>query len=333
MNRIIQAQYICENCAGNNNSICQICHKSLQKNNFDNKYQKTIKHTRQNPYIEKIHDDYYPTFEKKYGRTYGNYKENRKVRVEVIYDEYTPIKVNYELGKPYQYKYVKPKKIEEPKNITEEININNNESNINIKIDNNANIVQEDNKENNQQIEENIIESNEVNQQNEENNIETKENEINNINQEQQEKMEEYINQEENVEIENEEEHYEEHYEEKNEEYNEQVEEEHNYYKHYSQKQLDEAQQNEVLRDSLEVNEIKKEKEKEKDNDDEIIKPIFKLDFGFKDDYEDKNDNDFNIVKGLKLNFDNENENKVNIINSNINIEKSNEINNNQENI
>ena len=349
MNQIIQAQYICENCAGNNNSICQICHKSLQKNNFDNKYQRTIKHnpTRQNPYIEKIHDDYYPTFEKKYGRTYGNYKENRKVRVEVIYDEYTPIKVNYELGKPYQYKYVKPKKIEEsknaieepkniieePKNITEEININNNENNINIKNDNKVNIVQEDNKENNQQIEENIIESNEVNQQNEENNIETKENEINNINQEQQEKMEEYINQEENVEIENEEEHYEEHYEEKNEEYNEQVEEEHNYYKHYSQKQLDEAQQNEVLRDSLEVNEIKKEKEKEKDIDNEIIKPIFKLDFGFKDDYEDKSDNDFNIIKGLKLKFDNENESKVNIINSNINIEKSNEINNNQENI
>ena len=345
LNQMIQAQYICESCDGNNKSICQICHKSLNKNNFDNK---AIKHnpTRQNPYIEKIHDDYYPTLEKKYRKINGNYKENGKVRVEVIYDDYTPMKINYELGKPYQYKYVKPKKIEESKNaigepggvaeesknIKEEINININKDNINIKNDTNDNFIQEENKENNQQIEENIIESNEINQQNEENNIETKENEINNINQEQQEKMEEYINKEENVENEKEqkqcEEHVENKIEEKNEGNNEQVEEGHNYYKHYSQKQSDENQQNEVLRDSLEANEIKKEKEK--DNDDEIIKPMFKLDFGFKDDYEDKNDDDLEIVRGLKLNFDNDNN-----INTPLNIivEKSNEINNNQENI
>ena len=343
MNQKVQTQYICEKRAGNNKSICQICHKALNKNNVEHK---VIKHnpTCQNPYIEKIHDDYYPTLEKKYGRTYGNYKANGKVRVEVVCDEYTPIKVNYELGKPYQYKYVKPKQIEESKNaieepkniieesqnIKEEIIINNNENNINIENGNNVDIVQEENQENNQQIEENNIESNEINQQIEENNIETKENEINNINQEQQEKIEEYINQDENVENGKEEEQYEEHVEnkieEKNEENNEQVEEGHNYYKHYSQKQLDENQQNEVLRDSLEANDIKKEK----DNDDEIIKPILKLDFGFKDEYEDKNDYDSDIVRGLKLNFDNDNNINGNL---NINIEKSNETNNNQENI
>ena len=340
MNQIVQPQYICDNCSENNKSICQICHNSLQKNNLDkSNLQRTIKNnpTRQNPYIEKIHDNYYPTLEKRYGRRYGNYKENSKVRVKIIYDEYTPIRVNYELGKPYQYKYVKPKKteekkivIEKSKSIKEEININNNQNNINIQNNINVNFVQEDNQDNNQQIEENIIESKEINRQIKENNIEFKENEINNINQEQQEKMEEYINQEDNVENEKEAEQYEEHVEnkieEKNEEYNEQVEEGHNYYKHYSQKQLDENQQKEVLRDSLDVNEIKKVK----DNDDEIIKPIFKLDFGFKDDYEEQSDNDSDIVRGLKLNFDKENNFNVK---SNINIEKSNEINDNQENI
>jgi hypothetical protein len=161
MIQMIQPKYICQNCARNNNSICQICHRSFKKDNYlGNNQKKKIIPTIKNPYIEKIHDTYYPTLEKRYERTYGNYKDNSKVRVEVIYDEYTPIKVNYELGKPYKYKYVKPNKIEESKNIKVEsenikgeININN-EHNSNIKNDTNVNFVKEDNKENNQQIEE-----------------------------------------------------------------------------------------------------------------------------------------------------------------------------------
>ena len=315
MNQMIQPKYICQNCARNNNSICQICHRSFKKDNYlgNNQKKKNIP-TIKNPYIEKIHDTYYPTLEKRYERTYGNYKDNSKVRVEVIYDEYTPIKVNYELGKPYKYKYIKPNKIEESKNIKVEsenikgeININN-EHNSNIKNDTNVNFVKEDNKENNQQIEETNAQLNVPKEK--EGNV----------------KEEEQQN----------EEHAENQMEEKKEEYKEQILDGHNYYKHYGQKRTDDIKQNEKFRDSLEVNEIKIENDLIKnnnqsiDNDDEILKPPLKLDFGFKDDYEEKSDTDFEIIKGLKLNFDNENKNNVN---TNINIEKTNEIIDNQENI
>ena len=332
MNQRIQPKYICQNCAMNNNSICQICHRSFKKDNYmDNNQKKRNNPTLRNPYIEKIHDTYYPTLEKRYERTYGNYKDNSKVRVEVIYDEYTPIKVNYELGKPYKYKYVKPNKIEESKNIKEksenikgEININN-EHDANIKNDINVNFVKEDNKENKQQIEETNVQLNVP-----------KEKEIINNSQKHQE----------NVENENEgnvkedeqqnEVHVENQMEEKKEEYKDQILDGHNYYKHYGQKRTDDIKQNEIFRDSLEVNEIKIENDLIKnnnqsiDNDDEILKPALKLDFGFQDDYEEKSDTDFDIIKGLKLNFDNDNKNNVN---THINIEKTNEIIDNQENI
>ena len=332
MNQRIQPKYICQNCAMNNNSICQICHRSFKKDNYmDNNQKKRNNPTLRNPYIEKIHDTYYPTLEKRYERTYGNYKDNSKVRVEVIYDEYTPIRVNYELGKPYKYKYVKPNKIEESKNIKEEsenikgeININN-EHDANIKNDINVNFVKEDNKENKQQIEETNVQLNVP-----------KEKEIINNSQKHQE----------NVENENEgnvkedeqqnEVHVENQMEEKKEEYKDQILDGHNYYKHYGQKRTDDIKQNEIFRDSLEVNEIKIENDLIKnnnqsiDNDDEILKPALKLDFGFQDDYEEKSDTDFDIIKGLKLNFDNDNKNNVN---THINIEKTNEIIDNQENI
>ena len=336
IHNMTQAQYICNNCASNNNTVCQICHKAFDNNNlnYDNNQTKIKNPTRQNPYVEKIHDDYYPTSQKRFaGRTYGNYKENSKVKVEIIYDEYRPIRVNYELGKPYQYKFVKPKKIEEQKNINEEIHINK-EQNNNIQNEVKVNIVKENNEQNHIKEEENNnIELNEEN-----------ENEINNDNEEQQEN-EQYINEENNIEMQNEEnieeqqqnqeEHEENNKEEKNEENNEQVEEEHINYKHYGQKQKSEVQQNEILRDSLELNENHKEKDliyindKLKEDDNEIISPVFKLNFGFEKENEGESDDDSDIIKGLKLNFDKENKENVNV---NINIEKSNEIVDNHEN-
>ena len=332
MNQRIQPKYICQNCAMNNNSICQICHRSFKKDNYmDNNQKKRNNPTLRNPYIEKIHDTYYPTLEKRYERTYGNYKDNSKVRVEVIYDEYTPIKVNYELGKPYKYKYVKPNKITESKNIKEksenikgEININN-EQNANIKNDINVNFVKEDNKENKQQIEETNVQLNVPKEKEIINNIQEHQENVENAN-EGNVKEDEQQN----------EEHVENQMEEKKEEYKDQILDGHNYYKHYGQKRTDDIKQNEIFRDSLEVNEIKIENDLIKnnnqsiDNDDEILKPALKLDFGFQDDYEEKSDTDFDIIKGLKLNFDNDNKNNVN---TNINIEKTNEIIDNQENI
>ena len=281
MNQRIQPKYICQNCAMNNNSICQICHRSFKKDNYmDNNQKKRNNPTLRNPYIEKIHDTYYPTLEKRYERTYGNYKDNSKVRVEVIYDEYTPIKVNYELGKPYKYKYVKPNKIEESKNIKEksenikgEININN-EHNANIKNDTNVNFDKEDNKENNQQIEDTNAKLNVP-----------KEKEIIHNSQEHQENVENENDGNVKEDEQQNEEHVENQMEEKKEEYKDQILDGHNYYKHYGQKRTDDIKQNEIFRDSLEVNEIKIENDLIKnnnqsiDNDDEILKPALKLDF------------------------------------------------------
>ena len=316
LHQMTQPQFICEN--------CQICHQPLKKDNFINNKKEIRNPTRQNPYIEKIYDKYYPTYEKKYERKYGNFKENNKVKVEIIYDEYTPIKVDYELAKPakpYSANYNKIEKNEEPIINKEEIQLNNN---ININNNINTNIIKENIQEQKQQI---------IQEQKDyiENNIESK-----------QEKIEPYINEEENIEQENkdnieEEEQYEENQEENqiqenNEENNEQQNEEaqeHNYYKHYGQKNMEQNSQQEVFRDSLEVNEnnnINKESQyelnlinkeiKDDSSDNDLIKPIFKLDFGLNEDKYEKDEINFDIMQGLKLNFDNDKrkEKKENII-------------------
>ena len=315
LHQMAQPQFICEN--------CQICHQPLKKDIFINNKKEIRNPTRQNPYIEKIHDKYYPTYEKKYERKYGNFKENNKVKVEIIYDEYTPIKVDYELAKPakpYSANYNKIEKKKEPIINKDEVQLNNN-----ININNiNTNIIKENIQEQKQQI---IQEPKEYI----ENNIESK-----------QEKIEPYINEEENIEQENkenieEEEQYEENQEENqiqenNEENNEQQNEEaqeHNYYKHYGQKNMEQNSPQEVFRDSLEVNDnnninkesqyelnLKNKEIKDDSSDNDLIKPIFKLDFGLNEDKYEKDEINFDIMQGLKLNFDNDKreEKKENIL-------------------
>ena len=325
VHQMTQPQFICEK--------CQICHQPLKKDNFiDNK--KEIRNpTRQNPYIEKIYDKYYPTYEKKYERKYGNFKENNKVKVEIIYDKYTPIKVDYELAKPYSVNYKKIEKKEEQINNKEEEKQLNNNININVNNNINTNIIKENIQEEKQQI------------------IQEQKEYIEKIIEPNQEKMEPYINEEENIEQENKEnveeeeqceenneENQEEHnneenqIEDNNEENNELQNEEkqgNNYYKHYGQKNMEQNYPHEVLRDSLEFNEnnnINNESQyelnlmnkeiKDENSDSDLIKPIFKLDFGFKEDDNVKDEINFDIMQGLKLNFENDKkeENKENII-------------------
>ena len=153
--------------------------------------------------------------------------------------------------------------------------------------------------------------------------------------QEQQENLEPYINEEENIEQENEEnieeqiyeeEYYENQIEEKNEEYKEQIEEKRDQYKYYTQKYLEANPQYEIMADSLEANDIKKEWENIKiikkvvDEDNEVITPMFRLNFIFEEDSDENDDDD--IVRGLNLNIDGEEEDKNCIISCN----KSNEI-------
>ena len=153
--------------------------------------------------------------------------------------------------------------------------------------------------------------------------------------QEQQENLEPYINEEENIEQENEEnieeqiyeeEYYENQIEEKNEEYKEQIEEKRDQYKYYTQKYLEANPQYEIMADSLEANDIKKEWENIKiikkvvDEDNEVITPMFRLNFVFEEDSDENDDDD--IVRGLNLNIDGEEEDKNCIISCN----KSNEI-------
>ena len=74
------------------------------------------------------------------------------------------------------------------------------------------------------------------------------------------------------------------------------------------------------MRDSLEINDNNKENQhelnlmnkeiKDDNSDNDLIKPILKLDYGFN---EDKNENDeinFDIIQGLKLDFENDKEDK-----------------------
>ena len=153
--------------------------------------------------------------------------------------------------------------------------------------------------------------------------------------QEQQENLEPYINEEENIEQENEEnieeqiyeeEYYENQIEEKNEEYKEQIEEKRDQYKYYTQKYLEANPQYEIMADSLEANDIKKEWENIKiikkvvDEGNEVITPMFRLNFVFEEDSDENDDDD--IVRGLNLNIDGEEEDKNCIISCN----KSNEI-------
>ena len=330
---IAQPQFINNNYTNKQVLVCNVCKKNLN-NNFEHE-EKTQKITHKKfPYSEKIYDQYYPTYENRFQNVkktnrgkYGKY-QNNKVKVEIIYDEYTPIKLDYELGKPYQFK----SKITKTSEKKEEVLITQEKVLLNNIPATNPNLMKEVEDLNKQQIIEENQEKNEVLVSNENQNIEVQENkeiiEKQNIDEqhhemeEQQEKLEPYINEEDNAEQDNEENIEEQQYEEeqdenpimeKNEEYNEQDEEEHNY-KQYRTKDLEEKPQHEIMKDSLEVEEPAPEKEiievkkeikeiKEiKEEDNEPIKPILKLDFGIKEKYEGKED--FNIAKGLKINYD-----------------------------
>ena len=161
---------ICDDCLQNNTLICQFCHKSFQKNyNYPNgQMGPDFNPTRENPRVTIIQDQYYPTLSK------NKYRARDKGKVEIIYDEYTPIKVDYELKKPgvtiKKYLYVKKskeeiRKNEEEKPIKKEENIVHNEE-----LEQNSQNVhneQEENIEKNLQEEENAqIEQNEQNFEN-----------------------------------------------------------------------------------------------------------------------------------------------------------------------
>ena len=136
-------QFIYNNCMANSNFVCQSCHQNFSKmNNNNNNYNFNERNTNINSNkkqikkyknIENIHDEYYPTLGKKYGQNKNNntrykykskgYPQDKSVKVEIIYDEYEPIKVDYELGKPYVFKFKKPEKKEEPAKQIEDKNI------------------------------------------------------------------------------------------------------------------------------------------------------------------------------------------------------------------
>ena len=132
-------QLICDNCLQKNTFICQCCHNSFKKNyNYPNgqsqnqgminynqmdEYEPDFNPTRENPRVTFIHDEYYPTLSKIYSQSKNIRNKNRawdKAKVEISYDEYTPIKVDYELQKPgvtiKKYLYVKKSKEEIRKN-------------------------------------------------------------------------------------------------------------------------------------------------------------------------------------------------------------------------
>ena len=376
MNNIVKQNFISSNYNQTNDLVCNACHRPLTDDNFtNNEYNQNIR--KEYPYIEKIHDEYYPTYDKKYGSSYnrkfgsgayGHSQSNGKVKVQIIYDEYTPIKVNYELGKPYVFKYKATEKKEiEKKEETinkEEIQKNNiieqdQQQVIEERKEKNELLISNENQENKEVIEnQDVIEGNNENQENKEVIENQKVIEENKENPLYEDQLEPYINEEENVEKENEEkveeyqneeEHDENLIEEKNEENNEQIEEENNEqieeengsYKQYHQKNKEEIPKEEILRDSLEIEEENKEKEivevkKEIKEDDDIIKPMLKLDFGFKG-YNDNEDEDYDIIRGMKLNFDDDKAKceKHNDIVQNIEVEQSNDLvkEENQENI
>ena len=170
---------ICDDCLQNNTLICQFCRKSFQKNcNYPNgQMGPDFNPTMENPRVTIIHDQYYPTLSK------NKYRARDKGKVDIIYDEYTPIKVDYELKKPgvtiKKYLYVKKskeeiRKNEEEKPIKKEENIVHNEepeqSSQNVHNEQEENIEQNLQEEEKAQIEQNEqkaqIEQNEQNFEN-----------------------------------------------------------------------------------------------------------------------------------------------------------------------
>ena len=152
--------YICDNCIIRNNIVCECCHKPLQRGNYNsqmnNKFQKeninnynynfnknnesNIIPTKQNPRIIATQDEYFPTlsneyqkflknnkikattttktYKKVFNKNYNRARDNAKV--EITYDEYSPLKVDYELNKQganiKNYVYIKQEKKEIKKN-------------------------------------------------------------------------------------------------------------------------------------------------------------------------------------------------------------------------
>ena len=319
INNATKQQYICNNCEKIKNMVCNVCHKNIIGNNYE--HEKTHKKTnnKKYPYIENIYDEYYPTYEKK--KYISNFKQghkDNKAKVEIIYDEYIPIKVDYELGKPYVFKYNKSAKKYENNN-------NKGEEQINDKNEIKFNLIKENKEENKEYSKEkNELKISDGNKGKNNINIENKK-----IMEDQQDKLEPYINEEENAEQENEEieEQYKNQIEEKSEENNEQIQE-HNYYKQYKQKNEEKNPPLEIMKDSLEeeeeikkdieINEVNKKQELKKDDifiikpvskgnkidESDLIKPYLKLNYGFKEENNGKDEENFNIIKGLKVNFD-----------------------------
>ena len=132
---------LCDDCINKNNFICPCCHKPFQRNfnNFNNYYnnmnmngnenlrsynknykknENVINPTRENPKVTIIDDEYTPLGQSNYNNKKIIYKKiynknyNRaldKSKVEVVYDEYIPMKIDYKINKKnpinkYSYK-------------------------------------------------------------------------------------------------------------------------------------------------------------------------------------------------------------------------------------
>ena len=180
---------ICDKCIIKNTFVCQCCHNTFQRHNFNpfmnfnNNYnynpsyqqnqnqilrnynqmnqmnQPNDNPTRENPKVTIIEDEYYPTLSDAYKKYLNNMKKkgyehkvyninyNRaldKAKVDITYDDYTPIKIDYKINKPGEVakKYVYAKKEKEKEVIRkneEEVNIKKEEK-INININDNKNI-------------------------------------------------------------------------------------------------------------------------------------------------------------------------------------------------
>ena len=131
---------LCDNCLNSNRDtfICQCCHNPFQRmsvNNYNRMSENVDNPTKENPRITIVQDEYYPlgsmnfqsynkndnnNYRKVYNKNYNRARD--KAKVEIIYDEYTPIKVDYELNKEpgsiKKFTYVK--KFEEQKKNDEE---------------------------------------------------------------------------------------------------------------------------------------------------------------------------------------------------------------------
>ena len=146
-----------------NNDFNNNYNSSYQQNknlmNYNQMNQSNDNPTRENPKVTIIEDEYYPTLSSAYKKYLNNMKKkgyehkiynknyNRaldKAKVEVSYDDYTPMKVDYQLNKPGEpskkYVYSKKEKEKEAIRKNEEENINKKEEKININMNNNKNI-------------------------------------------------------------------------------------------------------------------------------------------------------------------------------------------------